>query len=138
MLIWPMMAVGWVVNLLQRGHGQHGPARRRSSPPRPMSVDGDEPAAPGPAIEVDESQLHLPGDRDAEVLQNVSFSLAAGGTLGIVGRTGSGKTTLVELLMRLYDPPGEPSSSAAPMRDLSLDASGASSATSRRRPSSSP
>jgi ATP-binding cassette subfamily B protein len=42
---------------------------------------------------------------DVDVLSDVGFILPAGKTLGIVGRTGSGKTTLVELLMRLYDPP---------------------------------
>ncbi|MCP4646346.1 MAG: ATP-binding cassette domain-containing protein, partial [bacterium] len=44
-------------------------------------------------------------ETDVEVLKNISFSIPASSTLGIVGRTGSGKTTLVELLMRLYDPP---------------------------------
>jgi ABC-type multidrug transport system fused ATPase/permease subunit len=44
------------------------------------------------------------GSGDDLVLQNVSVCLPAGGTLGLLGRTGSGKTTLTRLLLRLYDP----------------------------------
>lgn len=45
-----------------------------------------------------------PGDEDDPVLHDVSFSLAAGRSLGLVGRTGSGKTTIARLLLRLYEP----------------------------------
>ena len=43
-------------------------------------------------------------EADAPVLHDLSFRLAAGRTLGVLGRTGSGKTTLLRLLFRLYDP----------------------------------
>ena len=56
------------------------------------------------------------------VLQRVSFNLAAGTTLGLLGRTGSGKTTLTRLLFRLYDPTGgRISLGGQDLRQLSLD-----------------
>jgi len=70
----------------------------------PSISDGSDPAVPEPVIEVRNLTFAYP-DTGTNVLEEVAFSLESGRTLGIVGRTGSGKTTLVELLMRLYDPP---------------------------------
>jgi ATP-binding cassette, subfamily B, multidrug efflux pump len=121
MLIWPMIAIGWVVNLLQRGAASMARLQKIFTTP-PDVVDGDNPLRPEPEIRVENLSFAYPGT-DVEVLKNVSFSLAKGGSLGIVGRTGSGKTTLVELLMRLYDPPrGTIFIGGADARDLSLDA----------------
>ncbi len=103
MLIWPMMAIGWVVNLLQRGAASMDRLQRIFHT-EPDIKDGDREEKPQPAIQVKDLSFTYPGT-DLEVLSHISFSLPEGGTLGIVGRTGSGKTTLVELLMRLYDPP---------------------------------
>jgi ATP-binding cassette subfamily B protein len=103
MLIWPMMAIGWVVNLLQRGAASMDRLQRIFHT-EPDIRDGDREERPQPAIEVKDLSFSYPGT-DLQVLSDISFVLPEGGTLGIVGRTGSGKTTLVELLMRLYDPP---------------------------------
>jgi len=103
MLIWPMIAIGWVVNLLQRGAASMGRIRKILDTPGDI-VDGEKDLEPEPAIRVEKLSFTYPGT-DVRVLEDVSFTLRKGGTLGIVGRTGSGKTTLVELLMRLYDPP---------------------------------
>jgi len=103
MLIWPMIAIGWVVNLLQRGAASMDRLQRIFKT-LPDITDGERDVKPEPAISVDNLSFTYPGT-DIEVLKNVSFNLPVGGTLGVVGRTGSGKTTLVELLMRLYDPP---------------------------------
>ena len=70
----------------------------------PDILDGENSISPEPAISVEHLSFTYPGT-DAEILSDISFNIPAGGTLGVVGRTGSGKTTLVELLMRLYDPP---------------------------------
>jgi ATP-binding cassette subfamily B protein len=70
----------------------------------PDIVGGGMETVPGTSIEVRNLSFTYPGT-ETPVLEGVSFDLPAGGTLGIVGRTGSGKTTLVELIMRLYDPP---------------------------------
>ena len=56
------------------------------------------------------------------VIDDVSFSVPAGGVLGIVGHTGAGKSTLANLLMRLYDPEeGEVRIGGIPVKDLSLE-----------------
>ena len=103
MLTWPMMAIGFVVNLLQRGAASMGRLEKIMFT-SPAIQNGPVDTKPEPAVTVRNLSYTYP-DTDAEVLSNISFSIPASSTLGIVGRTGSGKTTLVELLMRLYDPP---------------------------------
>jgi ATP-binding cassette subfamily B protein len=98
-----MMAIGWVVNLLQRGAASMGRLEKIMNI-KPAIADGPVSDRPKPAIEVKGLSYTYPGTT-AEVLSDISFSIPASSTVGIVGRTGSGKTTLVELLMRLYDPP---------------------------------
>jgi ATP-binding cassette, subfamily B, multidrug efflux pump len=105
MLIWPMMAIGWVVNLLQRGAASMDRLQRIFNT-EPDIRDGSHEIQPAAAIQVKGLSYTYPGT-EVQVLDDVSFNLGEGDTLGIVGRTGSGKTTLVELLMRLYDPPEE-------------------------------
>jgi ATP-binding cassette subfamily B protein len=102
-LIWPMMAAGWVVNLLQRGTASLERLEKIFDT-RPDVVGGPRTDPPPPALELRRLHFTYP-EATAEVLHDVSLHLPVGRTLGIVGRTGSGKTTLVELLLRLYDPP---------------------------------
>jgi ATP-binding cassette, subfamily B, multidrug efflux pump len=120
MLIWPMMAVGWVVNILQRGTASMDRLRKLFAT-KPDLVDGLRETEPAPALEVSHLVFAYP-ESDRAVLRDVSFSLPPGQTLGIVGRTGSGKTTLVELLMRIYDPPaGTVRVGGVDVRDLRID-----------------
>lgn len=119
-LIWPMMAVGWVVNLLQRGTASMDRLEKIFSTP-PDIVGGERETVPGTSIEIRNLSFTYPGT-GIPVLEGVSFDLPAGGTLGIVGRTGSGKTTLVELIMRLYDPPeGTVMIGGTDIRSMSLE-----------------
>jgi ATP-binding cassette, subfamily B, multidrug efflux pump len=119
-LIWPMMAVGWVVNLVQRGTASMVRLQKIFSTP-PDITDGSLDGDLRPAIEVRDLTFTYPGT-DARVLDGVSFELPAGSVLGVVGRTGCGKTTLVELLMRLYDPPrGTVFIDGCDVLDLGLD-----------------
>ncbi|MBI1800861.1 MAG: ABC transporter ATP-binding protein [Chloroflexi bacterium] len=76
-----------------RGHGDARPSERRLQPNR---------AAHAPAVEFCNVSFHYEGN--GNVLHDVSFALPAGKVLGVLGRTGSGKTTLTRLLFRLYDP----------------------------------
>lgn len=69
-------------------------------PDAPDAVDLDEPIR---TVEFQDVGFHYPG-QDAPALQNVSFRLSGGQTLALVGLSGSGKSTIVKLLMRFYDP----------------------------------
>lgn len=101
MLVWPTVIFGWILNLIQRG----GASMARLSEifdARPLVVD---PEAPAPVAAI-RGEIELRGLRfgynGGEVLRGVSLRLPAGARVGIVGGVGSGKTTLVRLLARLY------------------------------------
>ena len=111
MLTWPMIALGWVVNLFQRGDASMGRLAEILDV-RP-SIKGEEPrqhlppAALGRTIEFRNVGFHYPSDAPGEprwVLRNVSFTVPAGSTFGVVGATGSGKSALIDLIPRVYDP----------------------------------
>jgi ATP-binding cassette, subfamily B, multidrug efflux pump len=111
MLTWPMIALGWVVNLFQRGDASMGRLAEILNV-RPAIV-GEEPAqhlppsATGRTIEFRNVGFHYPSDPVGEprwVLRNVSFTVPAGATFGVVGATGSGKSALLDLIPRMYDP----------------------------------
>ncbi|MDH8678645.1 ABC transporter ATP-binding protein [Fusibacter bizertensis] len=109
MLAWPMMALGFVYNQLQRGQVS---LRRINTildtPPEIFDEDVidalNESFALRPKLEVKDMTFTYPGS-ESPVLKNISFNLGEGETLAIVGKTGSGKTTLVNLLLKLYQVP---------------------------------
>jgi ATP-binding cassette subfamily B protein len=110
MLIWPMISLGWVSNLFQRGAASMGRIRDVLSLPaeedvEPGLVGPATPAGRGPAVELEGVRFAYPGT-DRDVLHGVTLSIRAGEALAIVGRTGSGKTTLLNLIARLYEPTG--------------------------------
>ena len=104
-LMWPMAAIGRIINVLTRGSA----AMQRLENVLHAKADiADWPQASdqGPVegrIEARNLTFAYPG-REEPVLEGVSFTLEKGQTLGIVGRTGKGKTTLVNLLMRVFEP----------------------------------
>ena len=106
-LIWPLIALGWVVNLFQRGSASMGrlnkifetePAVR--APESPVRL-----AEPRGAVEFRNVSFRYPGT-ERLVLEDVSFVAQPGQTVAVVGPTGSGKTTLVTLIPRIYDVTG--------------------------------
>ena len=104
-LMWPMAAIGRIINVLTRGSA----AMQRLETVLHAEPDiydwpqaKDEGDVSG-SIEAKNLTFAYPG-KSAPVLENVSFKLEKGQTLGIVGRTGTGKTTLVNLLMRVFEP----------------------------------
>jgi ATP-binding cassette subfamily B protein len=105
MLVWPMIGAGFTINLLQRASASMGRINAVfretpdiTSPPHPARtpIRG--------AISIRHLSYRYPGT-DREVLSDVTFEVPAGGSLGVLGRTGSGKSTLVRLIPRLLDPP---------------------------------
>ena len=111
MLTWPMIALGWVVNLFQRGEASMGRLREIFDVPSRITVAQPRqhlpPSRTGRSIEFRNVGFHYPSDETGEprwVLRNVSFTVPAGATLGVVGATGSGKSALIDLVPRMYDP----------------------------------
>ncbi len=104
-LMWPMAAIGRIINVLTRGSA----AMQRLENvlhAKPDIYDWPGASDEGPVegrIEARNLTFAYPG-REEPVLENVSFTLEKGQTLGVVGRTGTGKTTLVNLLMRVFEP----------------------------------
>ena len=107
MLGWPMIAFGWVTNLLQRGMASW--KRMLEVMDAPPAIR--DPEVPGPITAIERIRGEIEFRRltfayDGEpVLDEVSFTIPAGTTAAIVGATGSGKSTLLSLLPRLIDPP---------------------------------
>lgn len=121
MLSWPMIAFGWVTNMLQRGLA----AWRRMLDilqAEPSIRDRDDPVAPaGIRGAVEFRDLTFAYDGRA-VLSGVSARVDPGQVLALVGPTGAGKSTLVDLLPRLFDPPpGTVFVDGIDVRDLPLD-----------------
>ena len=109
MLVWPMIALGWAVNLVQRGAASMGRInqlfRERPVITDPTSPVPLPPARGGRAVEFRGVWFSYPGARErGAVLRDISFRVEPGRSLAVVGATGSGKSTLVDLLVRTYDP----------------------------------
>ena len=103
-LTWPMYAVGSLFNVLERGSASYD---------RISELLGEKSSLVHPKHEVEEipdgtldfniHSFHYPDDDQATALQDVHFQLKEGQTLGIVGPTGGGKSTIISLLMRDFD-----------------------------------
>ncbi len=107
MLTWPMMALGWVVSLMQRAKtslervGQvlsAEPGVRDVAAPTPL------PAGAGQGVAIKDLTYRYPGAQE-DTLKQVSLDAPAGQLTALVGPIGGGKSTLLRLLGRLYEPP---------------------------------
>ena len=124
MLVWPMMAVGEAITSISQG---------MASLKRIHKIFLEEPDIIDEALdrtttalegEIDLEHLTFayPSQPDTAVLEDVNLHVAKGETLAILGRTGSGKTTLPSLLLRLYDAPeGTIFIDGKPIKDIPLD-----------------
>jgi ATP-binding cassette, subfamily B, multidrug efflux pump len=123
-LIWPIIAVGWVVNIFQRGTAS---VKRIDEllDEKPSIDDRDaDKTVPSDAVLRGEIELrHLNFSYgDTPVLRDISLRIPAGTSFAIVGPTGSGKTTLVNLVSRLYEAPeGSLLIDGRPVREYPLE-----------------
>lgn len=98
-MIWPMFAIGWLLNLVERGQAAYQRIEQLYSMQPDIKDDGKITEAVSPAIDIDIEQFQY---QDHQViLKDIQVSIAAGDLLGIVGHTGAGKSTLLNLLVRL-------------------------------------
>ena len=120
-LFWPMVALGWVTNIVQRGLASLG----RLMTIFESKADIDDRAVPAHPLtslrgEIEFRNLTF-SYNGTPVLKNLNLQIPAGKTLAIVGATGSGKSTLVGLIPRLYDAPeGSLLMDGVPIRQIPL------------------
>ena len=108
MLSWPMIAFGWVTNILQRGMASWKRMLEIIDTVPAISdatvTDAGKAAPLRGAIEIRDLSFRFPGS-ERVVLDHISLRIEEGQTAAIVGPTGSGKSTLASLLPRLHEPP---------------------------------
>ena len=106
MLVWPMIAIGWIVDMYQRGTA----SLKRLNEIFGVIPEIDDSSANhnitqlSGKVEIKNLSFRY-GDDLPNIFKDISVSIDAGKTLAIVGPTGCGKTSLIELLVRIYNPP---------------------------------
>ena len=133
-LTWPIIALGWVINIFQRGTASMGRINEilvekaeieDSEAVQVKSTAGETPVSTQPvpiaiAGEVEFRHLNF-WYKSTQVLHDINLRIPAGSSLAIVGPTGSGKTTLVSLIPRIYDAePGSVLIDGIPIREYPL------------------
>ncbi|MBP7205527.1 MAG: ABC transporter ATP-binding protein [Candidatus Cloacimonetes bacterium] len=106
MLVWPMIAIGWIVDMYQRGTASLKRLNEifETAPEIDDSEADDSIKAIQGNIEIRDLSFRY-GENLPLIFDDISTSISDGKTLAVVGPTGCGKTTLIELLVRIYEPP---------------------------------
>jgi len=105
-LAWPMIALGWTVNLLQQGAASTARIQEvRTAVPAIRDTEATDPDAAPTHGEIEFRHVEL-AYQDVEVLHDINLHVPAGSSLGIVGPTGAGKSSLVNALARVFDVSG--------------------------------
>ena len=121
MLTWPVAVVGWVTSIIQEAEASQIRINEFLKQEPEITNNTDQPSKIEGGIEFKDVSFTY-DDTNIEALQHVSFKLEKGKTLGVLGNTGSGKTTLISLIARLYDvKSGEILIDQKPIEQLNLD-----------------
>lgn len=101
LLIWPMLAFGWLFNIVERGRASYDRVETFLAVKEEIENTGSIESIPQGDISFQLKKFSYASG--STILQDIDFTLKQGQTLGIVGKTGSGKTTLCKLLLREFD-----------------------------------
>lgn len=106
-MVWPMFAIGYLFNILERGSASYDRVEKLLNE-KPLITDKHadqsiEAADLQGDLHYDIKSFAYPDEKDISVLKNIDFTLKPGQTLGLVGRVGAGKTTIIQLLLREFD-----------------------------------
>ncbi|MFZ1132511.1 MAG: ABC transporter ATP-binding protein [Terriglobales bacterium] len=137
-LTWPVIALGWVINIFQRGTAsmiriEEILSQQPEIADEGRGAEGVSPAPPADDARLSSKDIGIVGEVEfrnlnfsydgVAILKDVNLRIPAGSSLAIVGPTGSGKTTLVNLIPRIYDAaPGEVLIDGRPIRQFPLEA----------------
>ena len=102
MMVWPLLALGWFFNLVERGKASYDRIEEIMNTRSEIINEISTGSIPSGDIAFNVSEFSFPGE-DEVSLRNIHFTLKEGQTLGIVGRTGSGKSSIIRLLLREFD-----------------------------------
>lgn len=125
-MVWPMFAIGYLFNILERGSASYDRVEKLLNE---KSLITDKHADNSLTakdlrgnLDFDIKRFAYPDEKSVVVLKNVKFLLKPGQTLGLVGRVGSGKTTIIQLLLREFDQyDGEISLNGHDIRNIPLN-----------------
>ncbi|MDO9595715.1 MAG: ABC transporter ATP-binding protein [Lutibacter sp.] len=121
MLTWPVAVVGWVTSIIQEAEASQIRINEFLKQEPEIVNNTDKPSKIEGEIEFKNVSFTY-DDTNIEALQHINFKLEKGKTLGVLGNTGSGKTTLISLIARLYDvKSGEILIDQKPIEQLNLD-----------------
>lgn len=106
-MVWPMFAIGYLFNILERGSASYDRVQKLLDE-KPLITDAhaDESLTPTDIhgdLQYDVKSFAYPDEKDIPVLRDIHFALKTGQTLGLVGRVGAGKTTIIQLILREFD-----------------------------------
>lgn len=106
-MVWPMFAIGYLFNILERGSASYDRVEKLLNEKSLITDESADETLTAKDIEGDLDynikSFAYPDEKDISVLKNIDFTLKPGQTLGLVGRVGSGKTTIIQLLLREFD-----------------------------------
>ncbi|WP_242367818.1 ABC transporter ATP-binding protein [Lactobacillus intestinalis] len=106
-MVWPMFAIGYLFNILERGSASYDRVEKLLNEKSLITDENADETLTAKDIEGDLNynikSFAYPDEKDISVLNNIDFTLKPGQTLGLVGRVGSGKTTIIQLLLREFD-----------------------------------